>query len=337
MLAVVAGGVAFGVVRAHRSPRPVAALGAPAPASSPSARPGPGAPPWPPYQWLSGRPWRPDRPVLAVKIDNVGAALPQVGLDAADVVYYLEQVEYGLTRLMAIYSSTVPPRVGPVRSARTNDLELLAQYGRPVLAFSGANAGVAADVARADLVDASADLLPAYFGRDHGRPVPHNLFLDPVALLRNHRGDPARDVGLRFGPAGPGGQAASTAAVPYPSASVVWTWDRASGRFLLTFDGRPDVLADGTRVGATNVVLQYVRVHPDVYVDVVGNVSPYSVTVGSGEAVVLRGGRALSARWSRPGPGDPTRLRTPDGRDVPLGAGQTWVLLVPVGAPVTVR
>ena len=56
-------------------------------------------------------------PVLAVKIDNTSPARPRIGVDAADIVY-VEPVEAGLTRLLAIYASTLPPEVGPVRSAR---------------------------------------------------------------------------------------------------------------------------------------------------------------------------------------------------------------------------
>ncbi|WP_343244959.1 DUF3048 domain-containing protein, partial [Streptomyces sp. SID14478] len=79
--------------------------------------------------------------LLAVKIDNVGAARPQTGLQDADIVY-AEQVEGGLSRLMAVFGSRLPEVVGPVRSARETDLELLRQFDRPTLAYSGAQGGV---------------------------------------------------------------------------------------------------------------------------------------------------------------------------------------------------
>ena len=47
-------------------------------------------------------------PVLVVKIDDTSSAHPQIGLEDADVVY-IEQVEGGLTRLAAIFSSVNPP------------------------------------------------------------------------------------------------------------------------------------------------------------------------------------------------------------------------------------
>ncbi|MGW2232212.1 DUF3048 N-terminal domain-containing protein, partial [Streptomyces formicae] len=88
--------------------------------------------------------------VLAVKIDNVGPARPQTGIDAADVVY-VEQVEAGLSRLMAVFASHVPDAIGPVRSARETDLELLRQFDDPVLAFSGAQSKLLPLIAAAPL------------------------------------------------------------------------------------------------------------------------------------------------------------------------------------------
>ena len=76
-------------------------------------------------------------PVLAVKIDNLAPARPQTGLTTADIVYVLP-VEGGLSRFLAVFSSRFPPVIGPVRSAREDDLELLRQFGRPAFAYSGA-------------------------------------------------------------------------------------------------------------------------------------------------------------------------------------------------------
>ena len=62
-------------------------------------------------------------PLLVVKIDDTTQAHPQIGLEDADIVY-IEQVEGGLTRLAAIFSSVIPDRVGPVRSARISDIDI---------------------------------------------------------------------------------------------------------------------------------------------------------------------------------------------------------------------
>ncbi|HSO95040.1 MAG TPA: DUF3048 domain-containing protein, partial [Acidimicrobiia bacterium] len=78
------------------------------------------------------------RPALAVKIENTPDARPQAGLDTADVVYE-EQVEGGITRFWAVFNSTRPTTVGPIRSVRAMDPNLLAPLGG-IAAYSGGTA-----------------------------------------------------------------------------------------------------------------------------------------------------------------------------------------------------
>src|SRR3954453_16706705 len=91
---------------------------------------------------LTGRPpksgQKVDRVALAVKIDNLGDSRPQAGLDRADVVFE-ETVEGGLTRLMAIFQCDTASTIGPIRSARTSDGDILRLLDGAVLAYSGSN------------------------------------------------------------------------------------------------------------------------------------------------------------------------------------------------------
>src|SRR5438309_8082921 len=75
------------------------------------------------------------RPALAVKIENSIDARPQTGLNSADLVYE-EVVEGGITRFCAVFQSTVPPQVGPVRSVRPMDASIAGPL-HGILAFSG--------------------------------------------------------------------------------------------------------------------------------------------------------------------------------------------------------
>ena len=87
---------------------------------------------------LSGLAGGAGKPVIMVKIDNVGPARPHTNISKADIVY-VEQVEGGLTRIAALYNSSFPAKVGPVRSARISDLEILEQFDSPGFVYSGAN------------------------------------------------------------------------------------------------------------------------------------------------------------------------------------------------------
>ena len=79
-------------------------------------------------------------PALVVKIDNHPQARPQSGLSQADVVY--EEIVEGITRFFAVFHSATSDPVGPIRSARTTDVNLLAQLNHPLFAWSGGNKGV---------------------------------------------------------------------------------------------------------------------------------------------------------------------------------------------------
>ncbi|WP_046728498.1 DUF3048 domain-containing protein [Streptomyces humi] len=265
-------------------------------------------------------------PVLAVKIDNVAAARPQTGLDAADVVY-AEQVEGGLSRLMAVYASTLPEVVGPVRSARESDLELLRQFGRPTLAFSGAQRKLLPLIERAPLRPETPDDAPGAYYRGGGRPAPHNLYLRPARLMTDGApGRAALPAGFRHGPAPAGGTVTAARTVRYPSARFTFTWSAGRHRWLVSMDGTPARTAAGKRLAPATVVVQYVRVTTSRYHDVLGNHTPYTRTVGSGRAEVLRDGRSFEATWDRPAATDGTAFTGTDGRPVDFADGQVWVV-----------
>ncbi|MFF3884426.1 DUF3048 domain-containing protein [Streptomyces sp. NPDC001914] len=265
-------------------------------------------------------------PVLAVKIDNAPDARPQTGLDAADVVY-AEQVEGGLSRLMAVFASTLPDAVGPVRSARESDLELLRQFHEPTLAFSGAQHKLLPLINDAPLDPEPAGKVPDAWYRGSGKAAPHNLYLRPRRLMDSAPGDTALTTGFHFGAAPPGGTPETSRTVRFPSARFTFTWSAERGRWLVAMDGTPTVTTDGRTVAPATVVIQYVKVRTSKYHDFLGNNTPFTESVGSGTAQVLRDGRAFDANWTRPEAADGTRFTTPDGAPMNFAPGQVWVVL----------
>lgn len=258
--------------------------------------------------------------VLAVKIDNVGAAQSQQrGLNGADVVY-VEQVEGGLSRYLAVYDSSRPPgQVGPVRSARQTDIPILAAYGRAGFAYTGAIPGLLPVLDRANLRNVTPAAARDLFTNGGSSPT----YIHPGQVFsRYHDLAQARDVGFRFGPGMPGGTPVTSARAAMPAASFTFTRDGA--RWRITVDGRL------TSLTTTNIIIQHVRVvagkytdhnagHPDNEV--------FSVTTGSGTADFYRDGRVWRGRWSKPTDTSPTRF-TVDGDPMLLAAGETYVILV---------
>ncbi|WP_330308947.1 MULTISPECIES: DUF3048 domain-containing protein [unclassified Streptomyces] len=263
--------------------------------------------------------------VLAVKIDNVRAARPQTGLDAADVVY-AEQVEGGLSRLMAVYASKFPKVIGPVRSARESDLELLRQFDEPTLAFSGAQHKLLPLIDKAPLHARPPGKVSGAFYRGTDKPAPHNLYLRPRQLMGSAPGSAALTTGFHFGAAPAGGSPATSSTVRFPAARFTFTWSDSRQRWLVDMDGTPTVTTEGTKVAPATVVVQYVKVHESQFHDFLGNNTPYTETVGSGTAKVLRDGRVFHANWSRPGATDGTEFTTTDGAPMNFAQGQVWVV-----------
>ena len=276
-------------------------------------------------------------PVVAVKIDDTPPGRPQRGIDQADLVY-IEQVEGGLARLLAVFHTRLPV-VEAVRSTRANDPELLAQYGAIGYVASGGG-GNSLNVLRQSGLRPSIDDWngPGLF-RDSNRPMPYNLEADLTAVARAVKAGPARSIGFTFTAAA--AFLASTPSANHVSTQVGGTpvrFDYAANlkRYVRIVGGSPLHAADGAVVSTPNVIVQYVRVTPDGSdVDVAGNTSMYTHSVGTGKVVVFRNGHRVDGTWSRPNVHAGTTLKNAKGQPIPLAPGGEYVLLVASGTPIS--
>lgn len=304
-----------------------------APVPSTGAATTPSAPQEPPTHPFTGGGRGLRNPVLAVKIENTAPALPQSGVRSADIVY-VEQVEGGQTRIMAVYSSRLPARVGPVRSARISDLHILEQYGSPAFAFSGVQGKMKPFIRRSKVYDISQDNGGSTYFRAGPKPIPYNLYASPKRLLAQapKAGGP-RDIGFRFGPAPEGGRPIKRFTARWPSLRMGFTWSAQQRRWLSSYQGRPHVAAEGGVLGGRTIVVQYAKTTRSQFHDFLGSYTPLIHTVGTGRANVLRDGRAYDARWSRAEGGEGTTFTTPEGKPMTFAKGQVWVVLVNDGKP----
>jgi Protein of unknown function (DUF3048) N-terminal domain/Protein of unknown function (DUF3048) C-terminal domain len=278
---------------------------------------------------LSGRAGGAGKPVLVVKFDNTTFAQPQTGLRSADIVY-VEEVEFGLTRLAAVFSSAQPRTVGPIRSARISDIDLLAQFGRPAFAYSGSQHKLRPLLAKASLYDVSGDKGPSGYFRDHSRRAPYDFFGHPRQLLaRAPHASGARDIGFVFAVTTPsGGRPVKTAVAPYPASQAAFVWDAKAHAFDVLLNKRPARATEGGVQHATTVVLQYVAQSDSGFHDKYGGHTPLLKTVGTGKAWVLRDGRAWPVTWSRPVATAGTTFTGADGARIAFAPGQVWIALV---------
>ncbi|MDO5503480.1 MAG: DUF3048 domain-containing protein [Actinomycetia bacterium] len=308
-------------------PPPTTATPAPTPTATPTPTPTPTPEPEPTSTPFEGG------PVLAVKIDHVAAAHPRFGIGSADIVY-VDEVEYGLTRLMAVFSTTLPEAVGPVRSARPNDPTILANYGPVALAFSGSSRQTREYLAQGTQINVEDG---GGFYRDRSRPAPHNLLATPQTLLDRAGSSEPRDIGFRYGPAPAGGRPATSVSTQYPAARMSAEFDAESGTFEISTGGRVEIDAlTGDPVAPTTVVIQKVPMAPSDNVTSGGVATPLSSLVGSGDAIVLREGQVWEGQWTRADREAPT-LFTVGGEELTFAPGQTWLWFVRSDQSVTVE
>ncbi len=274
------------------------------------------------------------RPALTVKIENTPDALPQWGVDQADVVYE-EIVNGGITRLAAIFNSHAPAKVGPVRSVRPTDSSVVWPLGG-IFAYSGGAAYAVASISQVPHLDLRDETTSgtAMF-RDPTRYAPHNLYAvapllfafggtpTPPPSLFTYRSAKQKVVGAKV--------AAFT--VEFPSMySVTWTWDAATTSWDRTLFGQADVTGTNVRESPRNVIVMWIN-----YVNGIGTMASYGDLQGSGTAAVFTDGKEIHGRWSRgPSKSDVITYQTASGQRIALTPGQTWVELLNVGAAVNV-
>jgi hypothetical protein len=307
----------------------------PAPASS--APPQPIAPTTSPF---SGREGGVGTPVMVVKLDNTPSAQPHRGLTKADIVY-VEPVEWGLTRLAAVFSTQMPDTVGPVRSARVSDIELFTPLGNIAFVYSGAQRRLQPKLAAADWTQVSQDVNSPGFHRERGtgRYAPYNLMADPEEILATSGATAvSQDIGFVFDEQPPdGGRSATRVTARWPSMSVQFRWNAKKDLYDVWMNGRQARDTDKPGVQrASSVIVQYVKQVDSGYGDKFGGRTPLTIVSGSGKGVLLRDGVAQKITWEKPYSQSPTAYTDLDGNPVVLDPGQVWILLKDRTSKVTI-
>ncbi|MBC7247402.1 MAG: DUF3048 domain-containing protein [Actinobacteria bacterium] len=291
---------------------------------------------------------------LAVKVENDPKARPQSGIVDADLVFE-ELVEGGVTRFICIFLSRDPQVIGPTRSARPSDIDIVS-FLDPLLICSGGAPQVMSLVRASGLKYIEED--GSHFWRDRSRRAPHNLYTSSELLRRflAESGDDYHELpesGLVFAepaakeegatgedPAGGEGGAeggsvmvspATTIEIPYkaPACVASYQYDAASDTYLHSISGSPHTdLTTGRRVAPRNVIVQFVTTSGSGIRDVTGSETPNMQVIGSGKCLVFCGGEVHHGTWKKANRSSPTLFLDEKGNLIPLRPGQTWIHLV---------
>jgi hypothetical protein len=288
---------------------------------------------------LSGLPGGEGKPVVMVKYGNSRPDRPHYNLNQADLIY-VEEVEWGLTRIAAMFNTKFPSVVGPTRSARISDLELLEQFTKPGLAYSGANDVLLKAIRKSQSISLSPSDRSSFYYRNLSKKAPHNQLLRLSSMMaKETKVDAIKDIGLTFNAAAAiGGTKTKSFQASWSSARVSGTW--TGKNWIISFDGslHRDAVNKSFLTPKT-IVLQYVERKLTKYGDKFGGKTPLLKTVGAGRAIVLRNGQSFDGTWSRPTKEAGT-IFSYAGSQLAFDVGQVMVVLVDGGAkknPVTLK
>ena len=268
------------------------------------------------------------RPALVAKIDNNPAAVPNhSGLAVADIVYE-EVVEARTTRFAAVFHSQSADPLGPIRSGRTQDINLFTAYLEPLFVWSGGNPNVTRAINDSLLVNLGPNTATGYY-RGPGR-APHNLYssTDSIWLQtpEGHPGPPPRQ--FQYLEAGEDFTGAPTAGVQVQVGSerIEWTWNPEFDTFDRSQRGREHNDKTFGRIRATNVVVMGVQYQPSV----ADRRSPEAQTIGEGPAWVFSDGEVIEGTWKREIVFFPIEYFDADGEPIAINPGNTWVELADI-------
>jgi hypothetical protein len=258
------------------------------------------------------------RPALVVKVSNDPGARPQTGLNDPDIIF--EAWGAGPTRFATVWHSRDADFVGPIRSCREQDVNLLGEFNRAVFACSGGNPG------NLTLLRVTEGQGPGW-ELDPKRGRPHKTHADTAQLRSNAGPDRVAPVPqFHYRPAG----AAAAAGDPMSGFDlqiqqvfVQWRYDAATGTYLRSQAGAPHLLTDGAQVSTENVVVVWL----DYDASQTDRRSPDGITTGTNPTAVFTGGRIVAGAWTRATRLDPFALADASAAPILLTPGRTFIEL----------
>jgi hypothetical protein len=278
----------------------------------------------------------PQRPAMAVKIDNYPSGRPQSGLNQADIVFE-EPVEGGITRYAAVFQCQNVALIGPVRSARNIDIGILGQLGNPLLAHVGGIDPVIANIDASPIVNVDIGNSESLMIHPAGHVPPDSDYTSTAIVYGTHptMNTPPQPLFTYSLQPPAGGTPAASVNIDFSATSnVTWKWNATTGTFQRYYNATtPDLLANGIQNQASNVIVQYVAISYGPWAE---NNLPGGLEVqadlypnASGNAIVFRNGQEIQGTWHRSTLGSPTQFVNTAGQTITMMPGPTWVELVP--------
>ncbi|HEX5456433.1 MAG TPA: DUF3048 domain-containing protein [Candidatus Saccharimonadales bacterium] len=271
-----------------------------------------------------------EKPVLAVMIENSDSARPQAGLASADIVF--ETVtEGGITRYMALYQTTDPKKIEPVRSVRPAFVRWLRGFDASIAHVGGSPAALNL-IKEFHAKDLNQFFHPGPFYRDGNRPAPHNM----IAIVKGLRGL-QKQLGYgkqsRFtdiprsddSPAVKPGVTNIMLDFSGPDFAARFKYDKKTNSYkrFLAGQAHKDAVT-GKQITVNNLIVLKVNGHDSNSLE----------TLGAGEALLFKDGKVVKARWKQSSYRHRIAIIDKSGKEIPLNRGKTWFAAIPSGGSV---
>jgi len=288
-----------------------------------------------------------DRRPIAVKVQIFPRGQrPPWGISLADIVYDYYQ-NNGVTRLTAIFYGNDAEQVGPIRSARLFDGDIIKTY-KAIFVFGLADWRIYQHLNRSSFADRLVvekyGICPPLCRID---PDGYNhLVVDTEGLTKyaDENGIPNERPkldGMHFDPTPPvNGESSEHIFVRISySAYNSWDYDPISTKYLrsqdtieaLAGEEQLEPLIDqltGEQISADNVVIMLLP-HKFAYQTQAGKGELFNVRfTGNGEAYAFRDGLRYHLHWNRSDNNAPLDLTFPDGTVYAYKPGNTWYQLI---------
>jgi hypothetical protein len=296
-----------------------------------------------------------ERRPMAVKVQIFPRGQrPPWGVSSADIIYDYYQ-NNGMTRFHAIFYGKDAEKVGPIRSARMLDKELVQMY-KSVFAFGGADRRILNRLIKSDI---SNKLVLEGYGKCPPMcridPNGYNYLVTNTEEMSNYATENGMENvrqnldGMLFNSELPGGgqNGIQTLIRISISAYTRWDFDSASGSYLRFQDtdeannAQSEVYAplvdraNNQQITSANVVILIVP-HKYFYRSKSGTSEIIDIKLtGTGKAYAFRDGQVYELTWNRPDKNSVLYLTYSDGSNYPYKPGNTWYEVVGETSKVT--
>lgn len=287
------------------------------------------------YTGLMVEPEENNHRAVAVMINNIKEAMPQSGIEQADVVYEM-LVEGGITRLLAVFTDYDDiAKIGPVRSARMAYGIVTAEYDAIFIHYGGSDDGYEKiEEYNLDDIDGMND--QQVFYRDKSRVAPHNAYINSETLASgitsyNYRSTKAAtsDAKFKFNETDTdlaSGETATKVTTPFSNYQKPYFTYNETTKTYDRFQYNSPQIDDltGNQLTYKNIIIQVVN---EYALDAGGHQA--MDMVGSGSGYYMTNGKYVKITWKKTSDTSVTKYYLEDGTELSLNPGKTWISIFP--------